>query len=48
MIVVLTKINFPLFENSANKTKAFNLKVSCKELRLVFVYHVNHVNTECT
>ena len=36
---------FCLFDDSANKTKAFNLKVNCKELRLVFVYHVN---TECT
>ena len=36
---------FRLFGDSANKTKAFNLKVNCKELRLVFVHHVN---TECT
>ena len=36
---------FRLFDDSANKTKAFNLKVNCKELRLVFVHHVN---TECT
>ena len=34
-----------LFGSSANKTKAFNLKVNCKELTLVFVHHVN---TECT
>ena len=32
---------FHLFDDSANKTKAFNLKVDCKELRLVFVHHVN-------
>ena len=25
---------FSLFDDSANKTKAFNLKVNCKELRL--------------
>ena len=36
---------FCLFDDSANKTKAFNLKVNCKELRLVFVHCVN---TECT
>ena len=36
---------FRLFDDSANKTKAFNLKKNCKELRLVFVHHVN---TECT
>ena len=36
---------FSLFDDSANKTKAFNLKVNCKKLRLVFV---RHVNTECT
>ena len=36
---------FSLFDDSANKIKAFNLKVNCKELRLVFVHHVN---TECT
>ena len=28
---------FRLFGDSANKTKAFNLKVNCKELRLFFV-----------
>ena len=32
---------FRLFDDSANKTKAFNLKVNCKELKLVFVHHVN-------
>ena len=37
---------FHLFEDSANKTKAFNLKVNCKELRLVFVHHVNTKATE--
>ena len=36
---------FRLFDDSANKTKAFNLKVNSKELRLVFGHHVN---TECT
>ena len=36
---------FRLFDNGANKTKAFNLKVNCKELKLVVV---RHVNTECT
>ena len=30
---------FRLFDDSANKTMAFHLKVDCKELRLVFVYH---------
>ena len=45
MIVVLTKTLFVFFGDNANETKAFNLKVNCKELRLVFVYHVN---TECT
>ena len=34
-----------LFDDSANNSKAFNLKVNCEELRLVFVHHVN---TECT
>ena len=42
--VVLSKTLFCLFGESANKTKAFNLKVNCKELRLVFVHHVK---TEC-
>ena len=37
--------NFSLFDDSANKTKDFHLKVNCKELRLVFVLHVN---IECT
>ena len=32
---------FFLFGDSAKKTKAFNLRMNCKELRLVFVYHVN-------
>ena len=32
---------FHLIGDSANITKAFNLKVDCKELRLVFVHHVN-------
>ena len=32
---------FRLFEDSANKTKAFNLRVNSKKLRLVFVHHVN-------
>ena len=32
---------FCLFDDSANKTKAFSLKVNCKELRLGFVHHVN-------
>ena len=36
---------FRLFEDRANKTEAVNLKMNCKELRLVFVHHVN---TECT
>ena len=36
---------FRLFGDSANKSKAFNLKVNCKELKSVFVHHVN---TECT
>ena len=53
MAAVLTKTfclfddseNFPLFDDTVNKTKAFNLKMTCKELRLVFVHHVN---TECT
>ena len=35
---------FRLFDDSANKTKDFDWKVNCKELRLVFVHHVN---TEC-
>ena len=44
--IVFTNENiFSLFNDSANKTKAFNLKVNCKELRLVFVHHVN---TKCT
>ena len=34
-----------LFNDSTNKTKAFNLKMNCEQLRLVFV---QHVNTECT
>ena len=34
-----------LFDDSANKTKAFNMKVNCKELMLVFIHHVN---TECS
>ena len=45
MIVVLTKTFFVLFGDSANRTKAFNLKVNYNELTLVFVHHVN---TECT
>ena len=32
---------FRLYEDRASKTKAVNLKVNCKELRLIFVYHVN-------
>ena len=32
---------FRLFEDSANKSKAFNLKVNCKELKLVFIHHKN-------
>ena len=32
------------FDKSANKTKAFNLKVNCKELRLVFTHRV-YLNT---
>ena len=32
---------FCLFDNSENKTKAFNVKVNYKELRLVFVLHEN-------
>ena len=36
--------NFRLFGDSANKTKAFNLKVNCP-LQLLTVHHVN---TECT
>ena len=34
-----------LFEDSTNKSKAFNLKVNCKELKLVFLYYKN---TKCT
>ena len=30
---------FRLFEDSASKSKAFNLKVNCKELKLVFIHH---------
>ena len=48
--------NFRLFDNSGEKkkqkektknkkNKAFDLKVKSKELRLIFVHHVN---TECT
>ena len=44
MIITYSHI-FHLYDNSANKTKAFNLKVNCKKLMLVFVHHVN---TECT
>ena len=33
-----------LFGNTGNKTKAFNLKVNCKELRLIFVHHVHTVH----
>ena len=36
---------FFLFNNGANKTKAFNLKVNCKELRPGFVYRVNKEHT---
>ena len=36
---------FRLFEDSANKRKAFNVKVNCKELKLVFMLHKN---TKCT
>ena len=36
---------FCLFDDSTNKIKAFHLKVNCKEMRLVFVHHLN---TECT
>ena len=36
---------FRLYQDRASKTKAVNLKVNCKELRLVFVHLVN---TECT
>ena len=43
MIVVLMTKFFSLFDDSANKTKALNLKVNCKKLRLVFVHHVNRV-----
>ena len=32
---------FRLFDDSSNRTKDFNLKVNCKELRIVLVYHVN-------
>ena len=32
---------FRLFDDSANKTKAFYLRVNSKKLRLVFVHHVN-------
>ena len=35
--IVLRLLYFCLFENSANKTKAFNLKVNFKELRFSFV-----------
>ena len=36
---------FHLFSDSINKTRFFDLKVNCNELRLVFVHHGN---TECT
>ena len=41
MIVVLTKTFFLYLTTVQIKTKAFNVKVNCKELRLV-------LNTECT
>ena len=34
-----------LFEDSTNNSKAFNLKVNCKELKLVFLHYEN---TKCT
>ena len=36
---------FRLFDNSANKSKAFNLEVNCNELRLIFEHHVNTGHT---
>ena len=45
MTVVLTKTFFVYFGDSANKTKASNLKVNCKKLRLVFEHHVNIEST---
>ena len=36
---------FPLFDDSVNKTKAFDLKVNYRKLKLVFVHNVN---MECT
>ena len=36
---------FRLYQDRASKTKVVNLKVNCKELRLVFVHLVN---TQCT
>ena len=39
---------FFIYLTVQNRIKAFRLKVTCKELKLVFVHEVNHVNTECT